>query len=304
MLQRTTNSIRFVRTLSKNISSTTFTGALIQQRSIRFNVPNINGCERSVAIMSSYHQSSLIQKRFYASNEVTVKVPEMGESVTEGQILKWIYNVGDSFGEDHVVVQIETDKVTADVRAPQPGTLTKQLKKEKDTVNVGEPLFSFTPGSGSAPKQEAPKATPAPESKPQPTEQKLQEAPKTSPASESKQQPTPSASHGKRVPLIQFRYGKRDAPKKTQQQSQPTSYSTGPKTDPGPMKKGVPYVYYQSFTELPPQYARSSLSAAEMETIEVRSFLKFLTCVRVEEYHTLNLNQKWLVANRQESNGL
>ncbi|MPZ77547.1 MAG: 2-oxoglutarate dehydrogenase complex dihydrolipoyllysine-residue succinyltransferase [Deltaproteobacteria bacterium] len=70
--------------------------------------------------------------------EIEVKVPEVGESITEVEIGNWLKAVGDSVQQDEDLVVIETDKATVEVFAPQTGTLSKILKKSGETAHVGE----------------------------------------------------------------------------------------------------------------------------------------------------------------------
>lgn len=67
-----------------------------------------------------------------------LKVPEMGESITEGTITEWRIAEGDSFSDGDPLVEIETDKITMDVPAPSAGRLLEILKKSGDTVRIGE----------------------------------------------------------------------------------------------------------------------------------------------------------------------
>jgi len=94
-----------------------------------------------------------------------VKFPVVGESVQEGQVYKWRKKAGDFVKRDDVLVEIETDKATVEIVAESEGVLSI-LKKEGDTVKVGEVLGSLdssaaapAPKDASAPK--APAATPA-----------------------------------------------------------------------------------------------------------------------------------------------
>ena len=67
-------------------------------------------------------------------------MPQLGETVTEGTILKWAKQVGDSISEDEVLVEISTDKVDTEVPSPAAGTILEILVQEGDTVEVGTPL--------------------------------------------------------------------------------------------------------------------------------------------------------------------
>jgi multifunctional 2-oxoglutarate metabolism enzyme len=74
-----------------------------------------------------------------------VVMPQMGESVTEGTVLEWHKEEGDSIDIDDVLVEISTDKVDAEVPAPVAGTLVKRLVAEGDTVEVGTVLAEIAP---------------------------------------------------------------------------------------------------------------------------------------------------------------
>ena len=67
-------------------------------------------------------------------------MPQLGETVTEGTILKWAKQVGDTIGEDEVLVEISTDKVDTEVPSPVGGTILEILVSEGDTVQVGVDL--------------------------------------------------------------------------------------------------------------------------------------------------------------------
>nr|WP_073084899.1 dihydrolipoamide acetyltransferase family protein [Winogradskyella jejuensis] len=65
-------------------------------------------------------------------------MPKMGESITEGTIINWLVNEGDSFDEGDILLEVATDKVDNEVPAPASGTLVKTLFAPKDVVPVGE----------------------------------------------------------------------------------------------------------------------------------------------------------------------
>ena len=69
---------------------------------------------------------------------VELKVPEVGESVSEVQIGKWYKSEGDEVEQDEQVVELESEKATLDLRAPAAGVLAKILKKTGDAADVGE----------------------------------------------------------------------------------------------------------------------------------------------------------------------
>jgi len=98
-----------------------------------------------------------------ASGEpVNVDVPSMGDSITEGTIAAVLVKSGQTVAVDEVIAQIETDKVTIDVRASTSGTVGEIFAKEGETVTVGQKVATLIPGAGPAKKAAAPMTTPAP----------------------------------------------------------------------------------------------------------------------------------------------
>src|SRR6266567_4672888 len=78
---------------------------------------------------------------------VDIEMPAMGESVTEGTVLEWHVEEGDSVEEGQTVIEVSTDKVDAEVPAPASGTITKLLVEPDDVVKVGQPLAEMTAGA-------------------------------------------------------------------------------------------------------------------------------------------------------------
>jgi 2-oxoglutarate dehydrogenase E2 component (dihydrolipoamide succinyltransferase) len=91
-------------------------------------------------------------------------MPQLGETVTEGTILRWAKKVGDSIVEDEVLVEISTDKVDTEVPSPASGTVLEILVAEGDTVGVGTPLVVIGEAgeTGGAEPAPGPEAVPAP----------------------------------------------------------------------------------------------------------------------------------------------
>jgi 2-oxoglutarate dehydrogenase E2 component (dihydrolipoamide succinyltransferase) len=90
---------------------------------------------------------------------VEIKVPTLGESVTEATVGQWFKKVGDAVAADEPLVELETDKVTIEVPAPSAGTLEAIAAKEGETVNVGGLLGAV--GNGAAAPAPKPAAQPA-----------------------------------------------------------------------------------------------------------------------------------------------
>ncbi len=112
-----------------------------------------------------------------------IKVPALGESVTEATIAKWFKKEGDAVAVDEPLVELETDKVTVEVPAPTAGVISAIAVKEGETVNVGAVLGAIAEGAGApaaTPKPAAAKPAPAPEPAPAPAP-----APRPAPAPEA-----------------------------------------------------------------------------------------------------------------------
>ncbi len=75
---------------------------------------------------------------------VTISMPEMGESVTEGTVLEWHVEEGQTVAEGDTVIEVSTDKIDAEVPAPTAGTITKLLVNPDDTVQVGQALAEMS----------------------------------------------------------------------------------------------------------------------------------------------------------------
>ncbi|QPQ35688.1 MULTISPECIES: 2-oxoglutarate dehydrogenase complex dihydrolipoyllysine-residue succinyltransferase [unclassified Lysinibacillus] len=89
-----------------------------------------------------------------------IKVPELAESITEGSIAQWVKKVGDRVEKGEFIVELETDKVNAEIISEEAGVLTQILAEEGDTVLVGQVIAVVEAGEGAAP---APAATPVAE---------------------------------------------------------------------------------------------------------------------------------------------
>src|SRR5215813_6342045 len=97
-----------------------------------------------------------------------VVMPQMGESIAEGTITKWLKNVGDHVDRDEPLFEISTDKVDAEIPSPAAGTLTEVRFKEGDTVEVNT-VVAVLDGAGAG-ASTAPAATGVASSEPQPSE--------------------------------------------------------------------------------------------------------------------------------------
>ena len=78
--------------------------------------------------------------------EVEVKIPEFGESISEATIVSWLKNEGDHVKEDEALAELETDKVSTELTAPQSGVLSKIRQSSGAVVRVGDIVAVITPG--------------------------------------------------------------------------------------------------------------------------------------------------------------
>jgi 2-oxoglutarate dehydrogenase E2 component (dihydrolipoamide succinyltransferase) len=86
-----------------------------------------------------------------ASGDATdVKMPELGESVTEGTVTNWLKKVGDTVEVDEPLLEVSTDKVDTEVPSPVGGTIVEILADEDDTVDVGAVIARIGDGSAAA----------------------------------------------------------------------------------------------------------------------------------------------------------
>ena len=101
-----------------------------------------------------------------AGAATAVLMPELGESVTEGTVTRWLKKVGDAVAVDEPLVEVSTDKVDTEIPSPAAGTLLSITAEEDVTVAVGGELGRI--GAAGAAPQAAPAPAPAPQSAPPP----------------------------------------------------------------------------------------------------------------------------------------
>jgi 2-oxoisovalerate dehydrogenase E2 component (dihydrolipoyl transacylase) len=107
------------------------------------------------------------------------KLPDLGEGLTEGEVVRWLVKEGDAVTLNQPIVEVETAKAVVEIPAPYAGTVVKLHAGEGDTLDVGAPLLSVDTGGGSGglkvspPEHEAPAsaAEPAAEAEPEPERQ-------------------------------------------------------------------------------------------------------------------------------------
>src|SRR6478735_2364157 len=92
---------------------------------------------------------------------IEVVMPQMGVSVSEGTVTRWLKNVGDAVQADETLLEISTDKVDTEIPSPGSGVVSEILVREGDTVEVGTVLARISAGGEAA-------ATPEPPAEPEP----------------------------------------------------------------------------------------------------------------------------------------
>ncbi len=117
---------------------------------------------------------------------IDVAIPQMGESVAEGTIGTWLVKPGQRVKADDPIVEIETDKVSVEVPAPQDGVIAELMVNEGDTVGVGTVVARLEAGAGGG---QSARATPAPSPSPEPFEREEGRVDASSPSG----RPMPSA---------------------------------------------------------------------------------------------------------------
>ncbi|MCC5981516.1 MAG: biotin/lipoyl-binding protein, partial [Oceanicaulis sp.] len=85
----------------------------------------------------------------------TITVPTLGESVSEATVGTWLVKEGQSVKKDDILVELETDKVSVEVRAEEDGVITSIAAQEGDTVEIGAKLADFEAGASGGSKPAA-----------------------------------------------------------------------------------------------------------------------------------------------------
>jgi len=98
-----------------------------------------------------------------------LKMPKLGESVTEGTIGKWLKQPGDKVNKYDLLVEVQTDKVNTEIPSPVAGTLKEVKVEEGQTVPIGTLLAIFDTADGEAAAQPSAPAAPQPATQPQPS---------------------------------------------------------------------------------------------------------------------------------------
>ncbi len=169
-----------------------------------------------------------------------VIMPQMGESIAEGTIVRWLKQIGDSVKRDEPLFEISTDKVDAEIPSPVSGVLSEIKVKEGETVPVNTVVAVINGGDGAsasatpaaeAPKQEAPKQE-APKQEAPKQEAPKQEAPKQEAAA-----PAPPAEEPKQAaPPPPEQPAAPPAPQQTEPPAKPAAEAPASKEESGKVR--------------------------------------------------------------------
>ncbi len=115
---------------------------------------------------------------------IEVVMPQMGESVMEGEVIEWLKSVGDTVEVDEPLLEIATDKVDTEVPSPEGGKLIEILVEAGETVEVGQPIAIIGTGKAASGGSSAPKKESKPKAEEKQSEAQAQEKSEPAPAAE------------------------------------------------------------------------------------------------------------------------
>ncbi|MEV2266271.1 2-oxoglutarate dehydrogenase, E2 component, dihydrolipoamide succinyltransferase [Nonomuraea africana] len=113
---------------------------------------------------------------------VSVQMPQLGESVTEGTVTRWLKKEGERVEADEPLLEVSTDKVDTEIPSPSAGVLTKIVVAEDETVEVGAELAIIDEHGTEGAPAAAPEAAPEPEPEPEPAPAPVSSIPQPAPA--------------------------------------------------------------------------------------------------------------------------
>ena len=131
-----------------------------------------------------------------------IKVPTLGESVSQGTVIAWLKQEGEAVAKDEAIVELETDKVSIEVPSPVAGVLTKQVAQEGDDVDIGALLAEVDENATATVTSAPPKAEAKAEATPEPAKA---EPAKAEPAkAESAPAPKKASGHNAQISRDDF----------------------------------------------------------------------------------------------------
>ncbi|MEU7987901.1 2-oxoglutarate dehydrogenase, E2 component, dihydrolipoamide succinyltransferase [Streptosporangium canum] len=169
----------------------------------------------------------------------SVQMPQLGESVTEGTVTRWLKKEGERVEADEPLLEVSTDKVDTEIPSPTAGILTKIVVAEDETVEVGAELavIDENGSAGAAPAQEA-----APEPEPEPA-QPISSIPQPAPqAAAPAPEPAPAPQAAAPAPAPQAPAPQAPAPQAAPAQQAPAPQAAPAQQAPAPISGDSPYV--------------------------------------------------------------
>ncbi|MFB9674116.1 2-oxoglutarate dehydrogenase, E2 component, dihydrolipoamide succinyltransferase [Streptosporangium vulgare] len=165
----------------------------------------------------------------------SVQMPQLGESVTEGTVTRWLKKEGERVEADEPLLEVSTDKVDTEIPSPAAGILTKIVVAEDETVEVGAELAVIdengTEGAAAPAQEKAPE--PEPEPAPQQQAQPASSIPQPAPQQQAPQQQAPAQPQQAPAPQQQ-------APQAQPQAQAPQTVQSSPAAPPSPIAASEP----------------------------------------------------------------
>ena len=129
---------------------------------------------------------------------VQFALPDLGENIESGDVIRILVDVGDRLAEDQTVIELETDKAVIEVPSSIDGTITEILVQQGDTISVGQPILAVETAAAAAPVAEEAPPAPVPVEEPAPVPMPQEAAP-VPPAPTPTDDPIPAAPSTRRL---------------------------------------------------------------------------------------------------------
>lgn len=230
---------------------------------------------------------------------VELKVPAVGESITEVQIGQWLRGEGEPAGKDEALVEIETDKATVELSAPIAGRVSKVLKKAGETAAVGEVIGYMEADGASVTKTQAeatPKLPRGGAEKPEKQQEKVKDDEDESPLPEPKVELMSSAARlhdGAREQTVPLAEESRPAPL-------PAARPAPRKEPPAPVEPQVSFIGDREEEVAPMSPIRRRIAQRLVEAQQTAALLTTFNEIDMSEVITLREAHRDLFQQRYE----
>lgn len=135
-------------------------GAALQEKEP--DIPSAQEKVKAPGSQKSVEEESIKQRSISMGKLVDVKMPQLGESLTEGTVLKWWKKAGESVKKDETLLEVSTDKVDSEIPSPVNGVVSEIVAQENETVEVDQVLARIETAEGAETKP-APEKRAAPD---------------------------------------------------------------------------------------------------------------------------------------------